>query len=279
MIKKSVKKRVNRIVYRGEKIAKSILSEYMESFLYLLYISYAPMSVKLFGTCFPENIRPAAISMHLSRLYKQGYISKIKKKKNILISLVSDFWKAKGDCISLKRQAYQKGWDAKWRILIYDIPEREKSGRERLRHFIRQLGFGMVQRSSWISCYDYLAILGEFFNDEKISDYICIYEGKFYAGKNIDVLVEKVWNLQELFDSYHSFIDSCREAIEFIKTEEKGLFSYYKRYHTIYRQYAAILYKDPFLPDALLKRNIRKEAEKVFNDLTRLTAQELKAAM
>ena len=45
-------------------------------------------------------------------------------------------------------------WDGKWRVLIFDIPERKKGMRDRIRHTLLQIGFKRLQDSVWIFPYD-----------------------------------------------------------------------------------------------------------------------------
>lgn len=55
----------------------------------------------------------------------------------------------------LQRSATKpKRWDGKWRVLIFDIPERKKSLRERIRHVIIEIGFVRLQDSVWVYPYD-----------------------------------------------------------------------------------------------------------------------------
>lgn len=47
-----------------------------------------------------------------------------------------------------------KIWDKKWRIIIFDIPERQKRiGRDALRSKLQILGFYQVQKSVWVFSY------------------------------------------------------------------------------------------------------------------------------
>jgi len=48
-----------------------------------------------------------------------------------------------------------KKWDNKWRILIFDIAERERIKREALRGKIKELGMYQLQKSIWIHPYDF----------------------------------------------------------------------------------------------------------------------------
>lgn len=45
-------------------------------------------------------------------------------------------------------------WDEKWRIVIFDIPEKRRGDRLRIRNLLTQLGFFCLQKSVWVHPYD-----------------------------------------------------------------------------------------------------------------------------
>lgn len=47
-----------------------------------------------------------------------------------------------------------KKWDGKWRILIFDISEKRKRDRDKLRFILRSIGFFKLQNSVWVYPYD-----------------------------------------------------------------------------------------------------------------------------
>ena len=58
--------------------------------------------------------------------------------------------------------ARSRVWDGKWRLLIFDIPERRKRVRNRIRETLRGLGFQRLQDSVWVfphDCEDLITIL------------------------------------------------------------------------------------------------------------------------
>ncbi len=66
----------------------------------------------------------------------------------------------------LKLQEYARSrprrWDKKWRVLIFDIPERRKGLRLKLRSTLRTIGFVRLQDSVWVyphDCEDLIALL------------------------------------------------------------------------------------------------------------------------
>lgn len=50
--------------------------------------------------------------------------------------------------------AKKRHWDRRWRVIVFDIPERRKSVRVRLRRFMKEYGFVRLQDSVWIYPYD-----------------------------------------------------------------------------------------------------------------------------
>lgn len=47
----------------------------------------------------------------------------------------------------------QKKWDGKWRLVIFDIPEKKKSLRNKVREIVEGLGFKKLQNSVWVFPY------------------------------------------------------------------------------------------------------------------------------
>lgn len=62
--------------------------------------------------------------------------------------------------VALKNQ--KKKWDGRWRMVVFDIPERRRRIRIRLRDFMGEVGFVRLQDSVWVypyDCEDFIALL------------------------------------------------------------------------------------------------------------------------
>ena len=60
-----------------------------------------------------------------------------------------------------------KKWDRKWRIVLFDIPEKHKKGRDALSRVLKNMGFYKFQKSVFIcpfECEDEINFIIEFFN-------------------------------------------------------------------------------------------------------------------
>lgn len=57
---------------------------------------------------------------------------------------------------SLREKSTQKPkrWDGRWRVVLFDIPERRRRVRNLLRKFMQEFGFVRLQDSAWIYPYD-----------------------------------------------------------------------------------------------------------------------------
>lgn len=67
-------------------------------------------------------------------------------------------------------------WDKKWRVILFDIPETQRVGRDVLRKRLRDLGFYALQRSAFVlpyPCFDQLDIL---IRSLHITPYVTFFE-------------------------------------------------------------------------------------------------------
>lgn len=56
----------------------------------------------------------------------------------------------------------QKTWDRRWRIILFDIPEKQRVGRDVLRKKLQDLGFFQLQKSAFVfpyPCFDQIDML------------------------------------------------------------------------------------------------------------------------
>jgi DNA-binding PadR family transcriptional regulator len=102
-------------------------------------------------------------------LKKRGNLEFVREENGCLVYKFTDKGKERirkfvFDELSLKNL---KRWDRKWRLVIFDIPERNRKARVSLREKLREMGFYQCQKSVWIHpfhCAEELEFLKDFFN-------------------------------------------------------------------------------------------------------------------
>lgn len=113
---------------------------------------------------------------------KTGNIEKKIIKGNVYLELTSSGWE------KIRRRFpififKNKEWDRIFRLVIYDIEEENKMIRDLFRKKIKQLGFGLVQKSVWVSPYDFLKDFQEFLETHNLEEKVILIETKkFYFG-------------------------------------------------------------------------------------------------
>ncbi len=113
-------------------------------------------------------------------LYMDGYLKLTHKGEARLRQLeVSDF-----------QMTIPKRWDGKWRVLIFDISERRRVLRDKVRCTLVAIGFVRLQDSVWVYPYD-------------CEDLITLLKADFKIGKDLlYMMVDSIENdkwLREVF--------------------------------------------------------------------------------
>ena len=83
-----------------------------------------------------------------------------------------------------------KVWDKKWRVVIFDIPEKRKLAREVLRQRLKELNFYQIQKSVWVHPYDISDII-EFL--------VTIYEIRPFVKLIVADSITDDWQIQKKF--------------------------------------------------------------------------------
>ncbi len=105
-------------------------------------------------------------------------------------------------------------WDGKWRILSYEIPEKKRDLRDRLRREVAGWGLGPWHRSFWLTPHPIIENLRLLVSQKEEEKYIQAFEGDHVFGEQ-KILIEKVWQTQdidkkyrELFKKWHDILSS-----------------------------------------------------------------------
>lgn len=120
-------------------------------------LAAAPEEV-LLRRLFPEAQKSAAKRMRqaLYRLESKGLLKRERSERGWRVSLTDageKFAEKLDDAARIKVKVPRR-WDEKWRIVIFDIWERRRAVRDRLRLILKKAGFKRIQDSVWVCPYD-----------------------------------------------------------------------------------------------------------------------------
>jgi phenylacetic acid degradation operon negative regulatory protein len=100
------------------------------------------------------------------------------------------------------QELWARPWDGQWRLVLFDVPSEKNTERERLRRYLRDNGFGCLQRSVWISPHpleEQCRLLG----DAKINvKSLLLLEARFCAEESDADIVASAWDFDHIARRY-----------------------------------------------------------------------------
>ncbi|MCL5090630.1 MAG: hypothetical protein M1514_01325 [Patescibacteria group bacterium] len=199
----------------------------------------------------PKRYRRKQYYQTVYHSLKTGDIEKVIKNNVPCLRLTSSGKEKIQRQFSFLRFQKQK-WDGKWRLVIFDIKERYRKDRDLLRIKLKELGFGMIQESVWLSPYDFLIDFREYIKSIGLDESVYALEVNDLLAGNPKSLAERVWNLEKINDKYTNLYQELtkihgRVKLSTSKEEEKE-----NERGRLREQYLEILKEDPCLPKELL---------------------------
>lgn len=101
-----------------------------------------------------EEYFPSTIKQVASRLERRGAV-RIEEEKGELVVKITD--KGRKEILKYKWADFKPKsgrWDGLWRLVFFDVPEKEKKKRDELRGFLKMLGMQQMQESVFVCPYD-----------------------------------------------------------------------------------------------------------------------------
>ena len=147
----------------------------------------------------------------------------------------------------------KKKWDGFFTQASYDIEETNKRTRDLWREKLKELNFGRLQKSVYISPFDLSDDLWEFIEERRLTGKVYVSRIKF-IGIDPKEIAFKAWPLEDLSKRYQKLLERWQEK----KVDPQEFLA----------QYFEILFDDPHLPQELLPRNwpaftLQKLAKKI----------------
>ena len=164
-------------------------------------------------------------------------------------------------CLEFPYFRYLKDqWDGLWRIISYEIPEKKRDLRDRLRREMRGWGLGPWHRSFWLTPHPIISDLKNLVFGKEEEKYIQSFEATHVFG-DMDILVEKVWSKSTLDKKYRDLFKKWHDILSTDATKDEKM-------RQIIYAYIQILRDDPGLPASLIGRKwIGFEAFDIFREV------------
>ena len=154
----NVKKRISDFVLLA-------LEKSVDGYVAFEDFAYNPMLVG-------RDLKKSSLSQALKRLREGGLIEFISDEK--LAYRLTDRGREKAVLTNLKFD--EKDWDGRWRLVIFDIPEKRRAARDLFRNKLKQWEFIYFQQSVWGTKKNCTRILRDFVKSAGIEDWVMVVE-------------------------------------------------------------------------------------------------------
>lgn len=196
------------------------------------------------------------------RSLKTGDIEKVIKNNKQYLILTTGGEKRVQREFPLAR--FSKKWNKKWVILIFDIEEKSRKLRNKLRNKLKNIGFGMLQESVWITPLPIINELRDFVESNNLGDYIFVLEVAGILLGEPKELARRVWKLDKAEEEQIRLEKAKEDVNSYLKTLDdrhnngERLEKIYNRRKEIKKKEMELILSLPFLYEELLPRGIKK---------------------
>lgn len=102
-----------------------------------------------------KSIDEQKLKDEIRQLYQSKLIERRQNADGSLTFMLTEKGKVKALTFHFgQMKLKKKEWDRKWRLVVFDIPEKFRAGRDALRIKLRELGFYRLQKSALVFPYD-----------------------------------------------------------------------------------------------------------------------------
>jgi phenylacetic acid degradation operon negative regulatory protein len=224
-----------------------------------------------------------AVRSTLSRMSHKGWLKSRRVGKYSFYSLTPKSHALLEEGARRIFQPRSDPWDGQWYLLIYTIPESKRHLRRRLRRRLRWLGFGALNKSTWISPRDMLAEVEKIATKLRVRPYVEFFAAEHRGFANGAAIVARCWDLERLNDYYADLIHRYDPLFEESRAqlaagdglEPKACFV--QRFMLVH-DYRSSPYVDPNLPLELLPDHwLGERASQLFRQYHDLLTEQAEA--
>jgi phenylacetic acid degradation operon negative regulatory protein len=147
----------------------------------------------------------------------------------------------------------EKAWNGKWTIVVYSIPEEQRTLRDALRCSLKWWGFGSLAPGTWISTRVLLPEIESDLQELGVWEYVSVFESAYLGPGDPFAMVDRAFpELGALESGYRDYITEAKEVLRDVESgllDDEGCFAI--RMHNLWEIYS-VAKDDPILPPTLL---------------------------
>jgi phenylacetic acid degradation operon negative regulatory protein len=214
--------------------------------------------LEVFGV--PESTARVA----LARLRREGWFDTEAFGRETIYALSAKSWAMLDEGRARIFDRATAPWDGQWRMVIYEVPEAQRSVRDEVRQELTWLGFGPFATSTWISPHDQLDAVADRLRGIpglRLDLLTC----RAMSAERDQEMTARCWDLAQLNRDYSEFVQTYRPKLASIRSGELSPQTSLVLRTELVHDYRKFPFRDPDLPTELLPKAWRgAEAHELF---------------
>lgn len=210
-----------------------------------------------------------ALDQAVGRLSKQGLMVKRQGLDTPLLKL-SATAKESMEVYFHPEKRWNRSWNGIWYVLVYDVPEVDRSYRNILRQFLKTQRMGCFQKSVWITPYDIRPQYSDLEQAAAVEVFACLFEARTVLGMPAEKVVLESWDFDRLYEIQKRFCEVYTINLELLDgLTVPDLDTLMRLAAEEIDAYRSAFVLDPLLPNQLLPKNYQgKKAYALHKKLT-----------
>jgi phenylacetic acid degradation operon negative regulatory protein len=200
-------------------------------------------------SCF--DVPETTVRVLVTRLRREGWLSSRREGRETIYGLTDATWRLLDEGRDRIFNRVPGPWDGQWHMIIYSVPESERTVREQLRKKLAWCGFGPFSSATWLSPHDRTPqVLAAFADQSKVQ--LDVFRSR---SKGLDAdrsIAARAWDLGALDDAYVEYLRASRPRLASYRAGRlRGVEAFVERMKLIHH-YRSFPFRDPYLPSELL---------------------------
>jgi phenylacetic acid degradation operon negative regulatory protein len=149
---------------------------------------------------------------------------------------------------------WARPWDGVWRMVMFDVPVRERELRDRVRYYLQTRFFGCLQQSVWVAPEmrkEDVEKLGREIDPKAL----IFINGQPFAGEQDRQIVTAAWDFERINSDYARFLGFLETIPRSTRNKNADLACLQGWAATEHKAWVTAIAHDPMLPAVLLPKN------------------------
>lgn len=196
------------------------------------------------------GVSSAALRSALSRMGREGWLAARRNGRSPRYRLTDRGHGLIEEGTQRIYGRHRAGWDGRWLLVSYSLPEDRRGQRDRLREGLSFLGFGSLGNGIFVSPHDLRREVRQLIGRQEVEQDVTVHHGTLEWPADPAQVVARAWDLGSLEAPYRAFLLRIRE--ELAQAEVLDDRESFRRRFLLTHEFRRFPFSDPDLPDALL---------------------------